>query len=167
LLLINLTEEQQQTLEKTRMENIENRLAYSTELEDTFDAFILAKHRKKQVAKLKAKCKELAAAGVDCRKKINETAGKERYDAWDEKRKVGRTARIHYIAYGLLRGRDYGTIEPKVNDQGDCYAVTFRAERVAKVLQEYCTEAEHDRWTKEHVEELLRKRPATKVRSDG
>jgi len=149
--------------------NTEN---HTTELETdpALSALVFVSQRKKQVAKLKAKCKELAAAGVTCRKTIGETSGKERYDAWEEKRAIGSTARIHYIAYGLIRGRDYVTIEAKTNDHGDDWALTCRIKAVTKILQEYCIEGERAYWTREHVEKLLRT-PAqdtgTKVRSDG
>lgn len=111
--------------------------------------------RKQKIQKLKEKCKSLAVYGKLCRNKINETTGRERYDSWDEKRAIGAKARIHYIAYGLIRGRDYGIIEKHVNDYGDEWAPKVRAKNVAKVLQEYCIEAEHDYWTVEQVEKLL------------
>ena len=122
--------------------------------------------RKEKVKQLKKQCKRLAADGVACRNKIRETSGMDRYHAWDEKRAVGDVARIHYIAYGLLRGRDYGTIEQKTCDGGDAWAVHCRAQAVSRILQSYCIEAEHEHWSVENVERLLNA-GRDKVRSSG
>ena len=81
--------------------------------------------RKEKVLKLKNRCKRLAADGVACRNKINESTGIDRYRAWEEKREIGVVARIHYIAYGLIRGRDYSTIEQKTYDGDDRYSWVF------------------------------------------
>lgn len=123
--------------------------------------------RKQKVLELKEKCKSLAVYGVICRNKINETSGRERWDAWEEKRAIGTQTRIHYIAYGLIRGREYSTIEPKINDHNDPCALPYRARAVAGILQQYCIEGERGLWTTEYVEKLLRGETPTKVRSNG
>lgn len=113
-------------------------------------------NRKQKIRQLKEACKYHAAEGVGYRKLINKTTGMERYHMWDEKRDVGETARIHYIAYCLLRGRDYAKMESIVNDHGDTYAVTIRIRQVVATIQLYCIEVERDFWTKEHVGTILR-----------
>lgn len=112
--------------------------------------------KRRKIEKLKDKCKEFAKAGVEQRKLINASSGLERHKAWEKKREIGQEARLHYIAYGLLRGKDYHTIEPKIrNDGSEWWTVPLRAKRVAKVLQEYSIEVERDKWTEKYVEELI------------
>ena len=119
---------------------------------------ILNKQIKKQKkASLKKEIKGLASQGTEIRKEIQTLSGRARYDAWDRKRKVGKVARHHLIAYGLLRGRDYHTqIEPNVREYVDWdYAFNQRVTAIHEILQRYCLESERGKWSKEHLKEIL------------
>ena len=61
--------------------------------------------------------------------------GPERYALWDEKRSVGREARIHLLVLGLLRGVSYERIERTCVVEDRPSARTLR-----RVLQSYGVE---------------------------
>jgi hypothetical protein len=67
---------------------------------------------------LKNRIKDLAQQGRALRARIQTTKGPERHALWNEKRAIGRKARVSLLAYGFLRGVPYRAIEPRRNDDG-------------------------------------------------
>jgi hypothetical protein len=67
---------------------------------------------------LKNRIKILAEQGRTLQGKIQATAGPERHSLWNEKRAIGRKARVSLLAYGFLRGMAYRRIEPRRHDDG-------------------------------------------------
>ena len=49
--------------------------------------------------------------------------GQERYDLWRSKRQTGSNARYAYLAYGMLRGKAYLTIESKCEVMPNAWAI--------------------------------------------
>lgn len=70
---------------------------------------------KKELLTLKAKINGLAAEGSRTRGFINKSVGDKRWENWQTKRKIGFEARLHLIAYSLLRGMTYSYVEPNVS----------------------------------------------------
>lgn len=60
---------------------------------------------------LKAKIRGFQLAGVSIRQMIARASGDRKSQLWAEKRLLGAYCREHLVAYGLLRGRDYLSIE--------------------------------------------------------
>lgn len=60
---------------------------------------------------LRAKIRGFQAAGETIAHRIKKVSGKQRWSAWDAKRRLGGYNREHLIAYGLLRGVPYVRIE--------------------------------------------------------
>ena len=71
--------------------------------------------KKQDLLTLKAKVKGLAEGGSRCRKFIHATSNERRYHHWDVKRSIGKEARYHLLAYGLLRGLAYKELESNSN----------------------------------------------------
>ena len=67
---------------------------------------------------LKNRIKNLSEEGRTLRAKIQAAAGPERHALWNEKRAIGRKARVSLLAYGFLRGVPYRRIEPRRHDDG-------------------------------------------------
>lgn len=106
------------------------------------------------IRELKEKCKELARQGVEQRKRIQDLSGIERYKAWDAKRDIGDEARIHYIAYALLRGKDYAKMEPNAKYERMSFGVLAR--HVSETLKkDYLYEQEYEEFSKANVKKLL------------
>jgi hypothetical protein len=69
--------------------------------------------KKKSLVALRAVIKGCAAEACEIREKeIRKTKERQRYEAWDRKRKLGWYTRHNLIAYGFLRGRAYLELEP-------------------------------------------------------
>lgn len=62
---------------------------------------------------LKAKIRGLEAEGRSIRAQINRSSGSRKDQLWLLKRELGYYTRHHLIAYGLLRGVPYESIEPR------------------------------------------------------
>jgi hypothetical protein len=60
---------------------------------------------------LRAKIRGLQAAGTSLHNRIRKAKGPKRNELWNEKRRLGCYNREHLIAYGLLRGVPYRSIE--------------------------------------------------------
>lgn len=63
------------------------------------------------VQSLKSTIADLSTEGRAARAIINNTHGRDRYDAWMAKREVGSRARYHLLAYAVLRERPYAETE--------------------------------------------------------
>lgn len=64
---------------------------------------------------LKTEIKALAAAGKYLRIAAEHNKGDVRRNLRDKKSAYGDQARLHYLAYGFLRGRKHSEIEPTAN----------------------------------------------------
>lgn len=112
------------------------------------------KLKKQQLLTLKAKIKGLAEGGCRCRKFINATSHETKAHHWDEKRSIGREARYHLIAYGLLRGLEYDTIEP--NSNKDMLASwLFDFNYLAQICQRHCHWSDRSKWTPANLQRLM------------
>lgn len=60
---------------------------------------------------LRAKIRGFQSAGTSIHNRIRKAKGPKRNELWNEKRRLGDYNREHLIAYGLLRGVPYGSIE--------------------------------------------------------
>lgn len=112
------------------------------------------KLKKQQLLILKAKIKGLAEGGRRCRKFINVTSHKTRYYHWDDKRSIGREARYHLIAYGLLRGLEYDVIEPNSN-KDNLKSYLFDFDYLAQIIQHYCPWNDRSKWTPANLQRLM------------
>ncbi len=75
-----------------------------------------------------------AESKVIC-KKIQESSGRDRYDAWNEKRSYGDDTRGLLLASGFVRGIPYKVIEAKVGERREAYAfqIVDAAKRYADI----------------------------------
>lgn len=53
------------------------------------------------------------AQSREIRRRIHESKGRARYDAWNDKRTLGFATRDMLLALAFVRGRAYRTVEPK------------------------------------------------------
>lgn len=113
-----------------------------------------AKLNKRQLLTLKAKIKGLAEGGCRCRKFINASTHEAKARHWDIKRAIGQEARYHLIAYGLLRGLSYDTIEP--NSNKDLLAgYLFDYSYLAQIVQHHCYYYDKSKWSPANLQRLI------------
>lgn len=103
---------------------------------------------------LRAKLRGFQAAGMTITSRISTSEKERKNKLWDEKRRLGWFARHHFVAYGLLRGVPYISIER-------CGMFNkIRPELLLSIMLEHA-EKEQKRWlTLESVGELLIAVPA-------
>lgn len=110
---------------------------------------------KSAILNLKQEVKVYAADGQAIRRKIQglgkaPETGPERSSLWEEKRGVGAEARHSLLAYGLLRGVSYKTMESKVRE-GNEPSASLILDRIHWALgKDKAAE-----WTLERVTSLL------------
>lgn len=112
------------------------------------------KLKKQQLLILKAKIKGLAEGGCRCRKFINATSHKTRAHHWYEKRSIGREARYHLIAYGLLRGLEYDMIEPNSN-KDNLKSYLFDFNYLTQIIQHHGYFSDRGLWTPDNLQRLM------------
>ena len=98
---------------------------------------------------LRAKVRGLQAAGITLHSRIRKAKGPKRNELWNEKRRLGCYNREHLIAYGLLRGIPYGSIERCAKDNKP------NAERVFELMKAHGDWKVARELTVEKVQELL------------
>jgi hypothetical protein len=124
--------------------------------------------KKQQLLSLKAKIKGLAEGGARARAFIHAAKGDKRYRRWDEKRAIGLEARYHLLAYGLLRGIPYETLEPNSTKYYSLYArakgigdpMVFGGYKLnynylAQICQHHCG-WEQSKWSPANIQRLIR-----------
>ena len=72
---------------------------------------------------LKVKVLALAAEGRTLRARIGAARGAERDALWNEKRAVGRRARVVLLAYAFVRGVPYARVERRTASPPNPYAL--------------------------------------------
>ncbi len=113
------------------------------------------KLKKQQLLTLKAKIKGLADGGARCRKFIGATSHKARDRHWNEKRSIGKEARYHLIAYGLLRGLEYDIIEPNSNKDHLKSLWVFDFNYLAQIIQHHCPYRDKIKWSPANLQRLM------------
>ena len=98
---------------------------------------------------MRGKIKGLALEGQRTRKFINVSEKDVKDGHWKIKRAIGQDARYHLIAYGLLRGREYRTIERCAEDNRP------HASTIESVLRQHLSLYEMRQWTVAKIENLL------------
>lgn len=98
---------------------------------------------------LRAKVRGLQAAGITFHSRIRKAKGPKRNELWSEKRRLGCYSREHLIAYGLLRGIPYGSIERCAKDNKP------NVERVFELMKAHGDWKVAGELTVEKVTELL------------
>jgi hypothetical protein len=107
---------------------------------------------KHQLLTLKAKIKGLAAEGGRTRGILQTKTGEARDHYWNLKRSIGKEARYHLIAYGLLRGKDYSQIEPNSDKHLLYWNLDFSY--LLQVIHNHCP-GYHSLWTPKVVKDKL------------
>jgi hypothetical protein len=105
-----------------------------------------------QLLTLKAKIKGLAAEGSRTRCILQTKKGESRDHYWNLKRSIGREARYHLIAYGLLRGKLYSNIEPNSNKSLLYWSLDFSY--LLQVIHNHCP-YNSGYWTPKRVKDKL------------
>lgn len=72
---------------------------------------------------LRTKIKGNESEARECRKKIHQLRGMERWQAWQDKRKLGAQTRVYLLALTYLRGRAYRSAEPRTRNLPSLYAL--------------------------------------------
>lgn len=62
---------------------------------------------------LRAKIKGFASESQSIRRQINASKGEKRHALWMLKHEIGFQARMHLLAYALLRGKKFSSVERK------------------------------------------------------
>jgi len=110
--------------------------------------------KKQDLLILKAKIKGLATEGYRCRKFINANVKEKRAHHWDVKRSIGKEARYHLLAYGLLRGLAYDTMEPNSNkDMMASYHFDYNY--LAQICQKHCYYMDKGKWSPANLQRLM------------
>ncbi len=73
--------------------------------------------KKKELLPLRAMLRGFMESSRDVRKDIHATKGLEKYNNWDEKRRLGSHARHVLLAYAFLRGIPFSKIESHKNKE--------------------------------------------------
>jgi len=107
---------------------------------------------KQAISTIRDTIKSQVAESAECRKRIHESKGMDRYWAWCSKRDVGDRTRYLYLALACLRGRSYGSIEPECREGNEPSASRLHGTIVGAVPQDCPEKAE---WTKERVKAWL------------
>ncbi len=110
--------------------------------------------KKKELLTLKAKIKGLASEGRRTRKFIHRSKGIKRFDFWNIKRTIGKEARYHLIAYGLLRGLLYDSIEPN-SDRDRLKDYLFSYSYLAQIIQRHCHYNDRSKWQPANIKRLM------------
>lgn len=98
---------------------------------------------------LRAKIRGFQSAGTSIHNRIRKAKGLKRNALWDKKRRLGDYNREHLIAYGLLRGVPYGSIEKCAQENKP------NAERVFELMKAHGDWKVARELTLEKVQELL------------
>lgn len=112
------------------------------------------KLNKRDLLILKAKIKGLAEEGARCYKFIHDSSGEKRSRYRDIKRSIGREARYHLIAYGLLRGKDYNQIEPNSN-KDKMASYLFDYDYLAQICKRYVSFRDIGKWSPDNIRRLI------------
>jgi len=117
--------------------------------------------KKQDLLTLKAKVKGLAEGGSRCRKFIHATSNERRYHHWDVKRSIGKEARYHLLAYGLLRGLAYKELESNSNLVSKDPArrmdanYHFDYSYLAQICQRHCGYGDRAKWSPANIQRLI------------
>lgn len=104
---------------------------------------------KKAISELKAEIQIFTANGREIGKRIRQSSGLDRFQLWNEKRWLGKDARIRLLAYACLRGRPYACVERKVRQGNEPSATAIH--NIIVVLDDI----QKDEWTRERVKAWL------------
>ena len=107
---------------------------------------------KQAISTIRDTIKSQTVKSAECRKRIQESSGMDRYWNWVEKRGIGDDTRYLYLALAILRGRSYGSIEPKCREGNEPSASRLHGVIVGALPQDCPEKAE---WTKERVKAWL------------
>lgn len=107
---------------------------------------------KQAITTIRDTIKAQVAESREIRKQIHESSGMDRYWAWCSKRETGDRTRYLYLALAILRGRSYGSIEPKCREGNEPSASRLHGTIVEMAGQDDALKAE---WTKERVKAWL------------
>lgn len=113
---------------------------------------------RKQLTALRAAIKGFAAESQDIRRKyILPSQGEERAAAWDSKRALGHYARVHLLAYALMRGLNRADLEKPSARNKPYYSELYYLQRLAKEVHQVCRMYGTYRvyWCKELTEEYV------------
>jgi hypothetical protein len=102
---------------------------------------------------LRSKVRGFQAEGISIHKRIRKSFGDKRNELWQQKRELGHHARIHLIAYGLLRGIPYNKIEQPAEGNEICLQAVF------DMMKAHAEWPLSGKITGEYVENLLKKVP--------
>jgi hypothetical protein len=89
--------------------------------------------KRRELVELRDEIKASAAQGREVRARIHATRDRERYDAWNEKRRVGTGARELMLACAFLRGVPYRVVEPTCGE-------SLESQRYDAVQRKWITE---------------------------
>lgn len=96
-------------------------------------------------SQLKSEIKNLADEGRRIRiEKIRPSLDYARYEAWEEKRKVGSRARLFLLAYAFFRGVPYRVVEKKCKEDEEKVYRNILAYRIHKTLLSVLPQYEHE-----------------------
>jgi len=111
---------------------------------------------------LRAKVRGFQASGQSLTHLISKTEKERKSNLWNKKRDLGKFARLHLIAYGLLRGIPYERIEKCAKDNRPNPQQVFEIikEHSKNVWKPFMVDGKQhgcrlDEWTLERVRELL------------
>lgn len=113
---------------------------------------------KKQLFALRATIKGFTAESQDIRRKyILPSKGPERAAAWETKRALGHYARVHLLAYALMRGMKRDQLEKPSPRNKAYYNETYYLKALAKEIHQVCRYYGTYRvyWYKEMTEETI------------
>src|SRR5512137_879680 len=118
---------------------------------------------KQAITTIRDTIKQKMVESAECRKRIRESSGMDRYWHWVDKRDIGDTTRYWLLALACLRGRSYGSIEAKCREGNEPSASRLHDLIEAVLPQEGPEKAE---WTKERVKAWLTRPEPAKAASE-